>query len=197
MAQHAVAAYSDLDGKTFQVIACWLSLRIFFLKLSVILIIIKRPSPYKQGRLLHILPSKSKNKEEDATVQPASNSYKKVQARCGQSVTSLTLNQRAINSGVIYLYFFFFTLCLMSVQKREQELKGNSEAKFNWNTLFLRADTVASAMAASYGMDKGDVLDPVSCLDRLYTILECSYRPILLLLDQILFDPINNMCSGS
>ena len=45
-------------------------------------------------------------------------------------------------------------------QNKDKEAKDKSGDGFNWNTLFMRSDTVASAMAATYGVSKGEVLDP-------------------------------------
>lgn len=38
--------------------------------------------------------------------------------------------------------------------------KAASGSAFNWNSLFMRTDTVAGAMAAEYGVDKAHILDP-------------------------------------
>jgi multiple RNA-binding domain-containing protein 1 len=38
--------------------------------------------------------------------------------------------------------------------------KAASGSAFNWNTMFMRSDTVAGAMATEYGVDKADILDP-------------------------------------
>eukprot|EP00040_Diaphanoeca_grandis_P044144 m.11430 g.11430 ORF g.11430 m.11430 type:complete len:941 (-) comp8809_c0_seq1:378-3200(-) len=45
--------------------------------------------------------------------------------------------------------------------KKNQIAKRKSESTdaFNWNTLFMRQDTVAGAMATAYGVEKGDILD--------------------------------------
>lgn len=48
-------------------------------------------------------------------------------------------------------------------QKREGDKKATSGDGYNWNTLFVRADTVATATAAAHGITKGEVLDPVRC----------------------------------
>ena len=47
--------------------------------------------------------------------------------------------------------------------KKEKDAKLKNEAKSNkaaWNSLFMRADTVADAVADMYGMTKADLLDP-------------------------------------
>lgn len=47
--------------------------------------------------------------------------------------------------------------------KKEKDAKLKDEAKTNkaaWNSLFMRADTVADAVADMYGMTKADLLDP-------------------------------------
>eukprot|EP00041_Stephanoeca_diplocostata_P031429 m.978405 g.978405 ORF g.978405 m.978405 type:complete len:991 (+) comp23957_c0_seq1:104-3076(+) len=45
--------------------------------------------------------------------------------------------------------------------KKKSLLKKKAESgnAFNWNTLFMRSDTVVDAMASSYGVDKAAVLD--------------------------------------
>eukprot|EP00051_Salpingoeca_urceolata_P001961 m.45608 g.45608 ORF g.45608 m.45608 type:complete len:1034 (+) comp11795_c0_seq3:145-3246(+) len=90
MPEHAVQAFSKLDGHVFQ------------------------------GRLLHVLPAKPRHDEEDAGVEEI-RSFKK---------------------------------------KRERKRKAESGSSFNWNTLFMRAGTVADAMASSYGVTKSDILHP-------------------------------------
>ena len=49
-----------------------------------------------------------------------------------------------------------------SSYKREKESKERASAlnKSAWNTLFMRADTVADAVADHYGISKADLLDP-------------------------------------
>jgi multiple RNA-binding domain-containing protein 1 len=44
-------------------------------------------------------------------------------------------------------------------EQREQQRKEQSNNSDAWNSLFLRSDTVAEAMAEQFGVDKGDVLD--------------------------------------
>ena len=44
-------------------------------------------------------------------------------------------------------------------KSKEDKLKAASGNSFNWNTLFLRADTVADAMADAYGVSKSDILN--------------------------------------
>jgi len=41
----------------------------------------------------------------------------------------------------------------------ERKRKAQSGAAFNWNTLFLRSDAVAGAMATDYGVSKSEILD--------------------------------------
>jgi multiple RNA-binding domain-containing protein 1 len=45
-------------------------------------------------------------------------------------------------------------------KKAARKRKAESGAAFNWNTLFLRTDAVAGAMATDYGVTKADILDP-------------------------------------
>ncbi len=42
-----------------------------------------------------------------------------------------------------------------------EKQKAASTNPFNWNTLFMRANTVVDAMASSYGVSKSDMLDTV------------------------------------
>ena len=44
-------------------------------------------------------------------------------------------------------------------KKRQDAKRKANDSSFNWNTLFMRSDTVADAMATSYGVDKSDILD--------------------------------------
>lgn len=44
-------------------------------------------------------------------------------------------------------------------KKRQEAKRKTNDSSFNWNTLFMRSDTVADAMATSYGVDKSDILD--------------------------------------
>jgi multiple RNA-binding domain-containing protein 1 len=44
-------------------------------------------------------------------------------------------------------------------KRKEQKMKELSGQDFNWNPLFIRADTVAQAMAAQYNVEKGDIYD--------------------------------------
>ncbi len=50
------------------------------------------------------------------------------------------------------------------MQKLEASQKAKSGSAYNWNTLFVRADTVASATALAHGVSKGDLLNPVRVL---------------------------------
>ena len=43
---------------------------------------------------------------------------------------------------------------------KEAELKASAGNKVAWNSLFMRSDTVAEAVAAHYGVSKADLLDP-------------------------------------
>lgn len=45
-------------------------------------------------------------------------------------------------------------------RKKEADLKASAGNKVAWNSLFMRADTVAEAVAAHYGVSKADLLDP-------------------------------------
>eukprot|EP00039_Didymoeca_costata_P013685 m.212073 g.212073 ORF g.212073 m.212073 type:complete len:869 (+) comp15847_c0_seq1:210-2816(+) len=47
-------------------------------------------------------------------------------------------------------------------KKREAKRRAQSGSSFNWNTLFMRADTVADSMANSFGVSKSMILDPTS-----------------------------------
>ncbi|KAH9252538.1 hypothetical protein BASA81_009497 [Batrachochytrium salamandrivorans] len=44
-------------------------------------------------------------------------------------------------------------------KNRELQRKGNSSSDFNWNSLFMNADTVAEAMAQKLNVRKSDILD--------------------------------------
>lgn len=92
MPEHAVEAFSKLDGQSFQ------------------------------GRLIHLLPAKTKNEHNSGVVgiEDGKSSYKKEQAA---------------------------------------KKKARAGDSYNWNTLFIRQDTVADAMADKYGVSKGDVLN--------------------------------------
>lgn len=92
MPEHAVEAFGKLDGQSFQ------------------------------GRLLHLLPAKTKNGDASGVVgvEDGKSSYKKEQAA---------------------------------------KKKAKAGDAYNWNTLFIRQDTVADAMADKYGVSKGDVLN--------------------------------------
>lgn len=45
-------------------------------------------------------------------------------------------------------------------RKKEAELKASAGNRAAWNSLFMRADTVAEAVAAHYGVSKAELLDP-------------------------------------
>ena len=45
-------------------------------------------------------------------------------------------------------------------RKKEEEMKASAGNKVAWNSLFMRSDTVAEAVAAHYGVNKSDLLDP-------------------------------------
>jgi multiple RNA-binding domain-containing protein 1 len=88
--EHAVKAYSQLDGTIFQ------------------------------GRLLHILPAlDEQEKKKESTV-------------AGQS------GYRA---------------------KKEEERKADAGKDYNWNSLFIRSDTILDAIAAHLGVPKGEIMD--------------------------------------
>eukprot|EP00727_Mastigamoeba_balamuthi_P005684 m51a1_g1735 hypothetical protein (754) ;mRNA; r:161398-164064 len=44
-------------------------------------------------------------------------------------------------------------------QKREAEQRSKAQSSFNWNSLFLRQDTVAAAMAGKLKVSKGELLE--------------------------------------
>ena len=44
-------------------------------------------------------------------------------------------------------------------QQREAEQRANAGNRVAWNTLFMRPDTVAEAVAAHYGVSKSQLLD--------------------------------------
>ena len=46
-------------------------------------------------------------------------------------------------------------------QKKEKEQKEKAGSAYNWNTLFLRQDTVAEVMAEELGVTKGELLSAV------------------------------------
>lgn len=90
MPEHALRAFTELDGSTFQ------------------------------GRLLHLIPGKSRDDEQDDGGADDATSYKK---------------------------------------KKELEQKKTAGSAHNWNTLFIGANAVASALAKSYNTSKEQVLD--------------------------------------
>eukprot|EP00854_Cymbomonas_tetramitiformis_P002948 gene2948-3763_t len=45
-------------------------------------------------------------------------------------------------------------------QEREKQMKANANDKKSWNSLFMRADTVAAAVADRFGVTKSNLLDP-------------------------------------
>ena len=47
-------------------------------------------------------------------------------------------------------------------KKRAAKKREEAQHSFNWNSLFMRADTVADSMAATFGVEKGELLDPTS-----------------------------------
>lgn len=44
--------------------------------------------------------------------------------------------------------------------KKKQDLKANATKDFNWNTLYMSSDAVASSVAARLGIEKTDILNP-------------------------------------
>ncbi|KAL6058709.1 Multiple RNA-binding domain-containing protein 1 [Balamuthia mandrillaris] len=92
--QHAVDAFTALDGSIFQ------------------------------GRLIHILPAAKKENEENGT-----------QSNSADSAASAFKKQK------------------------EAQLQETSQSDHNWNPLLLRTDAVLEAVAGSYGLSKGDILD--------------------------------------
>lgn len=44
--------------------------------------------------------------------------------------------------------------------KKKQEMKADATKDFNWNTLYMSSDAVASSVAARLGIDKTDILNP-------------------------------------
>lgn len=50
---------------------------------------------------------------------------------------------------------------ILTLQKKEKERKDASGSAYNWNTLFLRQDTVAEVMAEELGVSKGELLSTV------------------------------------
>lgn len=44
--------------------------------------------------------------------------------------------------------------------KKKQEMKANATKDFNWNTLYMSSDAVASSVAARLGIEKTDILNP-------------------------------------
>lgn len=44
-------------------------------------------------------------------------------------------------------------------QHKAERQKANASNRVAWNTLFMRADTVAEAVAAHYGISKSQLLD--------------------------------------
>ncbi len=93
MPEHAVTAFTELDGTIFQ------------------------------GRLLHLIPAKDKGSESGVVDDST--------------------------GGVPWK------------KKKDDQQRTGSSNPFNWNTLFMRADTVADAMASSYGISKSEMLDKV------------------------------------
>lgn len=89
--EHALRAFSELDGSIFQ------------------------------GRLLHVLPSHEKPSNEDNGNDGKNSSFK---------------------------------------AKKEKELKESSGKDFNWNSLFIRSDTILDAIAHQLGVSKGQIMDP-------------------------------------
>jgi multiple RNA-binding domain-containing protein 1 len=47
-------------------------------------------------------------------------------------------------------------------KKKEQKMHQLSTQDFNWNSLFIRSDTVAAAIANQYNITKGEIFDPES-----------------------------------
>ena len=89
MPEHAVNAFAELDGESFQ------------------------------GRLLHLMPAKTDKRQNSGGVVTETSSYK----------------------------------------KRLEEKRRRATNPFTWNTLFMRQDAVAEAMADSMGVEKGDIFD--------------------------------------
>lgn len=98
--EHALKAYSALDGTIFQ------------------------------GRLLHVLPAKEKPVREEPV--PAGQSSFKT--------------------------------------KQEQERKAQGDQDYNWNSLFIRSDTILDAIAVHLGVPKSQIMDTRSS-DNLATRL--------------------------
>ena len=95
--EKALKAFNDLDGKIFQ------------------------------GRMLHILPGKTK---EDPTEAEA--------------------NSEGINFK----------------KKKELELKKKAQSNHNWNSLFINSDSVANLMSARYNVDKSQIFDVHSSVNK-------------------------------
>lgn len=83
-----------------------------------------------QGRLIHILPGK----RPPAPAEPAAEGEDE-DGKSGKAGTS------------------------SYKEKKDAELKAGAGNRSAWNTLFMRADTVAAAVAAHFGVSKSELLD--------------------------------------
>jgi multiple RNA-binding domain-containing protein 1 len=100
-----------------------------------------------QGRILHVMAAQQQQQEEanGAATQTAALATGNAKARgpgpqAGSSVGFVSEYQR----------------------KKSEKTKELANQDYNWNTLFIRPDAVASAMATSLSVSKSELLDPES-----------------------------------
>ena len=94
------------------------------------------------GRLLHILPGKRPPKGDFAL-------YDGEDLDANQTEDGISEQGKGSGTGSSFK------------RQRETELKASANTNRSaWNALFMRPDTVAAAVAAHYGINKSDLLDP-------------------------------------
>lgn len=100
-----------------------------------------------QGRILHVLPAMEQQEE-------AAGEEKSESTESGKNAKSSRTPgpQMGSSTGFVSEY----------QKKKAEKQKELANQDYNWNSLFIRPDAVASAMASNLQVSKSDLLDPES-----------------------------------
>lgn len=99
---------------------------------------------YFQGRILHVLAAQQQEEEAATAGEGTSNGTLPAKSRGPGPQPS--------SSGFVSEY----------QRKKSEKTRDLANQDYNWNTLFIRPDAVASAMASSLSVSKSELLDPES-----------------------------------
>lgn len=106
------------------------------------------------GRLLHVLPGMKAptGVAEEQTGFNATGENENEDGDAGGGAGGGNVDEKKALKGNTSSY----------KRQKEAELKASAGNTIAWNSLFMRSDTVAEAVAAHYGVTKSDLLDPTA-----------------------------------